>query len=911
MKDNGVFNLRKHSQQNQLVAPLNNVVQEVDSSLPSNPSLGDRPEFSQKTKEQITENLNTDQKEVVQNIAEAEAYQAIIDQIKKMGNEVLAKLDTFPEFQELQRRARNLNQENATQSRTIKGLTPEDMLAQGLDMATALDYEQLTQAVFNRATSIQKKLEEQRLVKNPLNRQQQFNMAQVRRAQQQLPPTSDMNMQLFPVENAADLSAKLFPLLVTNDPDTYASATEAVIAAIRGQLQEEEINSMLETLRQLDPDNPDDQTRALSIFGQMFQLLPANLKRQSEKQAMNSPNPKGIIKYDLSNHIVNNQETMLKTAADQFGQQYLLYGPTEKRICPKLSGKLGGYQGSGNVVSEYICRHHCLDGIVIDDNKTICGEALWRANVMDKQSREYVDENGTPRGGYIEGRFLVDHNVPEETKMRLKPGETRKPRPVSIYGNMEARLQDMRQKEGKQRGYRPDTNTGDTFNWTSDVDQNNVEVSQQERDRREKAMGHETVQYTNREQGENKPKTAQATYKNCPKCGNRMVLTGSTYQCQKCKTREIASSKFNLNNIKMAQLAPIPVPQDGASTDRFLEDPKQRAKSMRSVGNPASKELQPPPTEMATPEPPMPSGPVVNQVGDSRTHDAEQKKQLGAKMMEFNPGGTQNPIYQVASTWYSGKDTDDAQALQEAYDLILADNDPQREQSKSAVLNALSRFLRVEEPKSLLAKVKNDDIKKIIPKSCKCTFNMKSIKEAKSPPGWSGTVEQMKDHEELDNPFALAWWMKNKGYKSHYNEKGNKKDAQMTGPRGPFGPDNPQSDDLGLSPDYDPRDDVELEDRLYQKREPSPLVEQFISDILHTYETQGIQAAVAMFQQEQRNPENTAVMNQHDWDDVVNGVIAEISQLVSPEETEIVQDAFSSRPEEQGRLASQDSKKKS
>ena len=36
-----------------------------------------------------------------------------------------------------------------------------------------------------------------------------------------------------------------------------------------------------------------------------------------------------------------------------------------------------------------------------------------------------------------------------------------------------------------------------------------------------------------------------------------------------------------------------------------------------------------------------------------------------------------------------------------------------------------------------------------------------------SPPGWEGTVKAMKKHPEIDNPWALAWYMKNKGYKSH------------------------------------------------------------------------------------------------------------------------------------------------
>jgi len=33
-----------------------------------------------------------------------------------------------------------------------------------------------------------------------------------------------------------------------------------------------------------------------------------------------------------------------------------------------------------------------------------------------------------------------------------------------------------------------------------------------------------------------------------------------------------------------------------------------------------------------------------------------------------------------------------------------------------------------------------------------------------SPPGWEQTVERMKEHPEIDNPFALAWWMQHAGY---------------------------------------------------------------------------------------------------------------------------------------------------
>lgn len=37
-------------------------------------------------------------------------------------------------------------------------------------------------------------------------------------------------------------------------------------------------------------------------------------------------------------------------------------------------------------------------------------------------------------------------------------------------------------------------------------------------------------------------------------------------------------------------------------------------------------------------------------------------------------------------------------------------------------------------------------------------------KKAVSPPGWEGSVKKMKKHPEIDNPWALSWHMKNKGY---------------------------------------------------------------------------------------------------------------------------------------------------
>lgn len=38
---------------------------------------------------------------------------------------------------------------------------------------------------------------------------------------------------------------------------------------------------------------------------------------------------------------------------------------------------------------------------------------------------------------------------------------------------------------------------------------------------------------------------------------------------------------------------------------------------------------------------------------------------------------------------------------------------------------------------------------------------------AVAPPGWEGPVKEMKKDKDIDNPWALAWYMKNKGDTPH------------------------------------------------------------------------------------------------------------------------------------------------
>jgi len=123
------------------------------------------------------------------------------------------------------------------------------------------------------------------------------------------------------------------------------------------------------------------------------------------------------------------------------GCSYTMHGPEDKRICPKLQ----------NAVSTFICRYHCLDGLMIDDNQVLCGEAIWRQSIMDKFSRDFKDGDGKWKGGYLRNRLVIEQNT-EGNDYQLKPGERTRPIKESAWST-EKRLQEMRKDLGEERGY--------------------------------------------------------------------------------------------------------------------------------------------------------------------------------------------------------------------------------------------------------------------------------------------------------------------------------------------------------------------------------------------------------------------------------------------------------------------------
>lgn len=490
----------KTSDAAQIANQMEDSTQELLTQQESDQNQQQNPTLSEHTLTEVNDKLTDEQKNISNNLSMRSLYDEVIKFMKenKIDPGILAGTKDWPD---VAKQSLSLNPVTLRQQATDLGIRDIDTVIKNTS--------NVGERKRNIFRHLNQYLKNQRLYpKNNQNRTRtsQFNFRKYKLAQN----TS------FPVIGPDDFVAKFLDklLLWNGKQNTNSDTSDMAVKEIQdacGQGFQTEANDALEKIQQLDYSRQDEGKEIL--YAIYHQWLSPNMKVEAGSKKMDTP---GIIKHNLSDHIIKNDqvsncENMIKTAADHFGQEYVLYGPAEKRICPKLRGRGGGPSGSGDVVSEYVCRHHCLDSIVIDDNKTACGEAIWRANVMDKQAREYIDADGNITGGYTEKRFEVNHNVPEENKMRLKPGEIRKDRPVELFGNMEARLQKMRKEQGDKRKYRPTTNKGNVFNWAKDQDQNNVEVSQSERDQREENMGHQTVQYTNKTELENNPKMPTKT----------------------------------------------------------------------------------------------------------------------------------------------------------------------------------------------------------------------------------------------------------------------------------------------------------------------------------------------------------------------------------------------------------------
>ncbi len=112
--------------------------------------------------------------------------------------------------------------------------------------------------------------------------------------------------------------------------------------------------------------------------------------------------------------------------------------------------------------------------------------------------------------------------------------------------------------------------------------------------------------------------------------------------------------------------------------------------------------------------------------------------------------------------------------LKEAVKAIVRQTLSERASAKETLAEAIVKIVTAKVPScrnnpTKLVEVASQLYKKRTGKPASLGVLQQIVNEV-APPGWEGTVKAMKKDKGVENPWALAWSMKNKGYKSHKPE---------------------------------------------------------------------------------------------------------------------------------------------
>ena len=290
------------------------------------------------------------------------------------------------------------------------------------------------------------------------------NTFNLKESQEAFPPMDPMGINETPelmepqnnilqFKDGADLKVWL-------DPQEPINARTELLAYVAGEEGEETVDKLLEEYY---GGNFDSNGR-VKIAALIFEQLPDTIKQIEEGEGeimapyVRANNEVEEIIKKMAKKAVKNKKVKsfnIKTAQHQSVDNMIMYGPGQTQIDPFYRMPVSDW----HIVERNKGWGQDIGGIWNIDYETI-----WRENIMDKYSRPYKDKEGNWVGGYIQKRFEVDKNIPEETNMQLKPGQRRKPR-LPQYGLTEARLQDARSKGEITGG--PVVDKTKPFNWSN------------------------------------------------------------------------------------------------------------------------------------------------------------------------------------------------------------------------------------------------------------------------------------------------------------------------------------------------------------------------------------------------------------------------------------------------------------
>jgi len=277
-------------------------------------------------------------------------------------------------------------------------------------------------------------------------------------------PTEDIDMSL------ADLQLSSVDALIDNflDISDYVTARSQILENVPTEIGST-LDEILKTYYETDWDLVDDpRTKQIEMVLPIWEHLNPSVKAETAQSGVIENAPYSVVSFinnvtDSIKKLAENDSkknksstfNLKKQAQAKTTENVMMYGPSEKRFDAFLRQPISDW---------HITERNKGFGLVVDDVWNIDWEAIWRGTIMDKYSKPYRDtKTGEWIGGYIQKRFEVDKWIPEGNNLQLLPGQKRKAY-LPETRSTEARLEAMREKEGKARGYEPVTE-GKPFNW--------------------------------------------------------------------------------------------------------------------------------------------------------------------------------------------------------------------------------------------------------------------------------------------------------------------------------------------------------------------------------------------------------------------------------------------------------------
>lgn len=177
----------------------------------------------------------------------------------------------------------------------------------------------------------------------------------------------------------------------------------------------------------------------------------------------------------------------------------------------------------------------------------------------------------------------------------------------------------------------------------------------------------------------------------------------------------------------------------------------------------------------------------LKRLSDRTSAEIKKANSGPQKPIEHKPSSMSSPQAYYASKKpgeYTGDSVQYPQDTSVISEISSATLDSYKEKAKKSAddLSAKGQYRKSTNRWGNVMKATGKQIDKTTASIKKSLAKEETVSEV-APPGFEGTVKAMKKYKDIDNPYALAWSMKNKGFKSHKKVDGTPKNENYQDPQ--------------------------------------------------------------------------------------------------------------------------------